>query len=482
MEVVTKESSVNVHQRRNGRRAADGLERDHAVDAQVSPRGALELLSQKEVEILCARSEPGLLDTFRNCALAVLNTGSESDDAIALFEAYRDFDIEIVQRTRGLKLKVRNAPASAFVDGHMIEGVREHLFSLLRDLVYIRTEIEASDRFDLASSQGVTDAVFHILKQARVLVPDVRPNLVVCWGGHSISRVEYEYTKEVGYHLGLRGLDICTGCGPGAMKGPMKGAAIGHAKQRSSGVRYIGLTEPGIIAAEPPNPMVNHLVVLPDIEKRLEAFVRLGHGIVVFPGGVGTTEELLYLLGLLLHPENESQLFPIVLTGPAASADYFRALDDFIGLTLGERARKLYEIVIGDAQHAAARIGRRVRRVQGQRRNSGDAYYFNWLLRVPFCYQAPFQVDHASVASLALSSDLPTHDLACNLRRMFSAIVTGNVKEYGRRLIAARGPFEIRGEAPLMAAVEALLGSFIAQGRMKLPGAHYEPCYRVVAG
>ena len=59
-----------------------------------------------------------------------------------------------------------------------------------------------------------------------------RHKVVVCWGGHSISRSEYDYTKEVGYQMGLRSLDICTGCGPGAMKGPMKGATIGHAKQR----------------------------------------------------------------------------------------------------------------------------------------------------------------------------------------------------------------------------------------------------------
>jgi hypothetical protein len=64
---------------------------------------------------------------------------------------------------------------------------------------------------------------------------------------------------------------------------------------------------------------------------------------------------------------------------------------------------------------------------------------------------------------------------------MFSAIVTGNVKEHGRRLIAARGPFEIRGEKRLMGALEALLERFIAQGRMKLPGSRYEPCYRVHA-
>src|SRR3546814_2522968 len=87
----------------------------------------------------------------------------------------------------------------------------------------------------------------------------------------------------VGYELGLRGLAICTGCGPGAMKGPMKGATIAHAKQRHRRPRYIGITEPGIIAAESPNPIVNHLVLLPDIEKRLESFVRLGHGLIVFP-------------------------------------------------------------------------------------------------------------------------------------------------------------------------------------------------------
>jgi predicted Rossmann-fold nucleotide-binding protein len=103
-------------------------------------------------------------------------------------------------------------------------------------------------------------------------------------------------------------MDICTGCGPGAMKGPMKGATIGHAKQRHEG-RYIGITEPGIIAAESPNPIVNKLVIMPDIEKRLEAFVRVGHGIIVFPGGVGTAEEILYILSVLMNPKNNAVPF-----------------------------------------------------------------------------------------------------------------------------------------------------------------------------
>lgn len=63
----------------------------------------------------------------------------------------------------------------------------------------------------------------------------------------------------------------------------MKGAAISHANQRyKENSRLIGITEPSIIASEPPNPIVNELIIMPDIEKRLEAFVRMGHGIIIF--------------------------------------------------------------------------------------------------------------------------------------------------------------------------------------------------------
>ncbi len=106
----------------------------------------------------------------------------------------------------------------------------------------------------------------------------------------------------------------------------MKGATIGHAKQRIHHGRYLGITEPGIIAAEPPNPIVSQLVIMPDIEKRLEAFVRLAHGIVVFPGGAGTAEEILYLAGILLDPANAAQPLPVVLTGPRESAAYFEQI------------------------------------------------------------------------------------------------------------------------------------------------------------
>jgi predicted Rossmann-fold nucleotide-binding protein len=280
------------------------MKQEELVNAKISPQGRLDVLSKLEVKKLLDQSQGGLYNVFRNCSLAVLNCGNYMDDGKELLERYKSFDIRVIQQERGIKLAVKDAPASAFVDGKLIKGINEHLFAVLRDVIYVSDEITDNPKINLQTSSGVTNAVFHILRNADILRPMTNPRLVVCWGGHSISREEYDYSKEVGYQMGLRGLDICTGCGPGAMKGPMKGATIGHAKQRISDGQYLGITEPGIIAAESPNPIVNELVIMPDIEKRLEAFVRMGHGIVVFPGGVGTAEEILYLLGVLLHPDN----------------------------------------------------------------------------------------------------------------------------------------------------------------------------------
>ena len=300
------------------------------VDAVITPEGSMEVLSRAEVAKLLDTSTGGLYTTLRNCSLAVLNVGSELDDGKELLERYQSFDIKIIPEERGIKLQVTAAPASAFVDGVMIKGISEHLLAVLRDVVYVSDKIATNPKFDLASSEGITNAVFHMLRNANMLRPNTNPRTVVCWGGHSIGREEYDYTKEVGYQLGLRGLDTCTGCGPGAMKGPMKGATIGHSKQRIRDGQYLGITEPGIIAAESPNPIVNDLVIMPDIEKRLEAFVRTAHGIVVFPGGAGTAEEILYILGILLHPDNAKLPFPLIFTGPASSKKYFKGIDAFI--------------------------------------------------------------------------------------------------------------------------------------------------------
>ena len=409
--------------------------------------------------------------------LAVLNSDSTTDDARALLRTYRDFEVGFIRQDRGLKVSLKNAPADAFVDGTMIRGTRELLSAVLRDIVFTRNEIIDSGRFDLSTSGGITNAVFHIVRNARLLMLPASVNLAVCWGGHAISREEYDYSKQVGYELGLRGLNVCTGCGPGAMKGPMKGATIGHAKQRIRGSRYVGITEPGIIAAESPNPIVNSLVIMPDMEKRLEAFVRVGHGIIVFPGGVGTAEEILYLLGVLLHPDNKNQPFPMIMTGPASAEPYFRQIDEFVGATLGAEAQRRYQVIIDDPREVARQMKQGLKEVLDFRTRHGDAYYFNWRLTIDGDFQHPFVATHKAMRDLDINEGLPPHKLAANLRRAFSGIVSGNVREDTADIIEREGPFEINGSARIMGLMDELLSGFVAQHRMKISSGDYDPCY-----
>lgn len=450
------------------------------MDARIAPEGSLEILSREEVRRLSDPREGGLYELWRKCSLAVLKTDIE-DDVFKILERNHQFQISVVQQDRGVALELKNAPDAAFVNGQMIRGTREQLFAVLRDLLYVDDEVLSRSRFNLAESRDITDAIFHILRNAQALRADADPRMVVCWGGHSINREEYDYSKKVGYVLGLREFDICTGCGAGAMKGPMKGAAVGHAKQRRRSGRYLGLTEPTIIAAESPNPIVNELVILPDMEKRLEAFVRVAHAIIVFPGGVGTAEEVLYLLGILLDERNADVRMPLIFTGPRASEPYFRMLDDFIRLTLGEQARRRYQIIIDDEEAVADAVATGVSDVRHSRDESDEPYYFNWQLKIDVDFQMPFLATHKSMAALQLDPALSAQALATNLRKAFAGIVGGNVRESEVRLVREHGPFELSGDAELIQALEQLLARFVEQGRMKLADpSQYIPCYRIV--
>lgn len=447
--------------------------------AVATPKNALATLTPSEVNALCVSTRSKVYALFKQCALAVLTSGLESDDADFLTSAYADFDVHFEQSDRGIRLHLTNAPAEAFVDGELVEGLKEHLFAVLRDIIYVQNDLSwpsADAGFDSAAA---SEAVFKILRHANAVKRGPQNGLVVCWGGHSISREEYDYSKDVGYQLGLRGLDICTGCGIGAMKGPMKGATIAHAKQRIRNGRYIGLTEPGIIAAEAPNAIVNELIIMPDIEKRLEAFVRLAHAIVIFPGGVGTAEEILYLLSVLSAPENAEQQLPVILTGPPGGEKYFNAIIGFITQTLGEEYAARLQVRIDDAANLARDLRIEVDEVLNYRDRVDDAKYFNWSLKIDPALQQPFEATHEAMSELDLTRDQAAHILARNLRCAFSGIVSGNVKETGIERVRKHGRFQLRADATVGAQLNELLAGFVAAQRMRLPGAEYIPCYEI---
>ena len=138
------------------------------MDIDVAPEGSLEVLSQLEVNALRSKGEGGLYPLLRRCALAVLTTGSMTDDPTELLAQHADFDVSILQVDRGVRLGLTNAPDSAFVDGQMILGTRELLFSVLRDIVFFHSEFSGTGRFDLTQPDHLTNVVFHILRHAGV--------------------------------------------------------------------------------------------------------------------------------------------------------------------------------------------------------------------------------------------------------------------------------------------------------------------------
>lgn len=452
----------------------------------ISPLGSMDLLAQIEVNMLKRSANSELYQLFRNCSLATLNAGSKTDNTKDLLDKYISYEINVISKERGVKLELVNPPDSAFVDGKIIRSIQANLFAVLRDILFVNSQVAAIkgilnptlDKQDI--SFYITNLVFAILRNANALHVGEDPNLVVCWGGHSINEIEYYYARQVGMQLGLRELNICTGCGPGIMEAPMKGAAVGHAQQRYKESRFIGMTEPSIIAAEPPNALVNELIIMPDIEKRLEAFVRMAHGIIIFPGGPGTAEELLYILGILLDPANENQALPLILTGPKECQDYFEAIDVFIRNTLGEEATKLYQIVIDNPEEVARIMKNGIKQVKASRLTSGDAYGFNWTLKIAQELQHPFDPTHDNMAALNLHKNQPVEHLAADLRRAFSGIVAGNVKESGMKQIEQHGPYKLQGDPQIMKQLDELLRSFVEQHRMKLPGGTaYQPCYKI---
>src|SRR5574344_776696 len=103
----------------------------------VWPVGSMALLTQNEADALSLTSQGELYNLYRNCSLAVLNSGNITDNSKELLDNFRDFEINIIRNERGLKLEVINPPKSSVVEGLIIKKLRNHLYAVLRDLIQI---------------------------------------------------------------------------------------------------------------------------------------------------------------------------------------------------------------------------------------------------------------------------------------------------------------------------------------------------------
>ncbi|BBU81546.1 hypothetical protein EIMP300_29460 [Escherichia coli] len=90
----------------------------------ISPLGSMDMLSQLEVDMLKRTASSDLYQLFRNCSLAVLNSGSLTDNSKELLSRFENFDINVLRRERGVKLELINPPEEAFVDGRIIRALQ----------------------------------------------------------------------------------------------------------------------------------------------------------------------------------------------------------------------------------------------------------------------------------------------------------------------------------------------------------------------
>ena len=67
----------------------------------VNPVGSMELLSQLEVDSLQQAAAGEIYQLYRNCSLAVLNSGSKTDSSKEILEKFQNFSVNIISRERG---------------------------------------------------------------------------------------------------------------------------------------------------------------------------------------------------------------------------------------------------------------------------------------------------------------------------------------------------------------------------------------------
>ena len=71
--------------------------------ATITPPPSMPILSRSELDRLSASADdPALRRLFRQCVLAVLNTGSDTDDPADLFSQYAAFKVALVPTSRGI--------------------------------------------------------------------------------------------------------------------------------------------------------------------------------------------------------------------------------------------------------------------------------------------------------------------------------------------------------------------------------------------
>lgn len=126
----------------------------------------------------------------------------------------------------------------------------------------------------------------------------------------------YAQTEEIAYRLGMIGLSIITGGGPGAMEAANKGAL-------KAGVTSVGLNIE-LPEEQAPNDYTTKSITFHHFFVRKVMLVKYATAFVIIPGGLGTLDELTEVLTLIQTLKIKP--FPIVLF----DSEYWRGFLDWL--------------------------------------------------------------------------------------------------------------------------------------------------------
>ena len=269
------------------------------------------------------------------------------------------------------------------------------------------------------------------------------------------------------------------------MRAPHRGAQITAMEQGFGDTTNCGVSCGKIIAAEPPNSIVQKLAVFEQIERRLEAFTRSGQLTVFFPGGTGTFEELLYVLAVLTEAKNRGIHYTFLLAGDESKREYYdtviRTLEQSLGKDVVEETGLKARVCIGKPEEVAARILKEAEIARWARRQEIIASQDNHTIRmdfhggihIPKGLRVPFQVTRENVAALQLDRDQPTAEMIVNLRRFVYSVTCACISKE-RDEVAKNGPFVVSGNPEFTAGIDHLIEYFVAMQRMN-GGAYQKP-------
>ncbi len=436
----------------------------------------LTQIANIDLEALTKRnSDPlsPLQKQFRTCCLGIVGAKDDPQNTEELPGHFPDFQVVLERHRQSIKLILLHTPSDAFPKGKITEGKRRQLGAAIRDMLFAQTHLKYEDR---------TTIIHQMLRDADALSPTyaiidntrIQLDRITCFGGHRVGQDEYFFSKNLGKELGLAYMEVITGGGPGIMRGIMRGNVKGLRMQDTDG-KQIGMTCPEIITAEPPNSWLNRLIILPDIESRLEAFLRTQNGIIFLPGGIGTLEEFMTVLAVKTDASNSEQELPLLLAGPRESMNWIVAVEEFMQTVFGKDVKDLYNTITGDPEAITNWMREKMPAVHQARNLKNDDRLWNNSLHIPKALHIPFEPTHKNVSELHLESGQSLSTLALEIRNMLKAIVFAQVVEGGSTYIQEHGKYIVTGERKILQAIDTLFKKFASDGRMFM--GQTEPCY-----